>query len=366
MKFVKDIMTKEVITSNPEEKLSKTIAKMEKYGIKEIPVVKNNKLIGMVTFFDALDLIKYPESKVSNVIVSSPSVSLNDRIEDVIPLMVKTGFEALPVVENDEVVGIISEYDILKEYKNSDILKGFKVKNLAIKTKVHLSPDDKIGKARRIMRTERIDRIPIMEKQKLVGMVLLIDILRTIAKPQKKVRMGNRVGDISKVLDLPVKNVMRKNIPLLEEEISVKEALEKLLKYNLKGSLVVDRNQKFEGIFYRFEILKIISQKLIKEGVWVRFPSCELHPDMVQILKEKIAKKLRKLKALMPELEEIIVRIKTVHGKTSDHIYEINLKFLGPGLNKNVKVVGYNALYAIEDGLDKIQKQLDKKRRKYP
>ena len=366
MKTAADFMTKKVVYSTPDEKLSKTISKMEKYGVKEIPVEKNGKLLGIATFFDVLDLMKYPESKVSNATISAPSVGPKTPIDEVIILMVESGLEAIPVVEDDKVIGIISEYDILKEYENSKIFNGMKVKDLMTRKLVYLSPNDKIAKARRIMRNERVDRIPVLDNGKVVGMIILIDILREMVKPQKKVRRGLRVGKEGGMLDLPVKNVMRKNIPILNENMELKRAISELINKRLKGTVVLNSKKQLEGLFYRFEALKFISKSLAKSGVWIRFPSCELHPDMVEILKEKIIQKLKKLKSLMPNLNEVNVRIKSVHGKARDHIYEINLRFLGPGLNKNVRVNGYNVLYTLEDGLDKIQKQLDKKKRKYP
>ena len=362
MKTAKDIMSKNVITGEKDEPSTKIISKMEKYDVKEIPIVENNKLVGMVTFFDILDVIKYPESKASNVMFMPPTINPNTPIEEIIPLMVKTGLEAIPVVENGNLVGIVSDYDILNEYKDSKIISGLKVKDLVRKTNFYVEPNDNVAKARRIMINERIDRLPVIDNGKIVGMVISIDILRTINKPIKKIRKGHRIGKQIKILDFPVKNIMKKRVPLLKEDTSIKEALKKLLLNELKGTVVISKNNELKGLLYRFDILKEISKKIVKEGIWITFPSSELHPDMLAIVKDKIAKKSKKLKSLMPNLNEIRVHIKQIHGKTTDHIYEVNMRFLGPGLNKNVKVTGYNIIYVIEDGINKIEKQLDKKK----
>ena len=362
MELAKDIMSKNVITGKKEESSAKIISKMEKYNTKEIPIVDNKKLVGMVTFFDILDMIKYPESKASNVMFMPPTVTPNTPIDEIIPLMVKTGLEAIPVVENESLVGIISDYDILNKYRNSKLISGLKVKNLVRKTNFYIEPEDNIAKARRIMINEKIDRLPVLKNGKIIGMVISIDILRAINKPIKKVRKGNRVGKQIKVLNFLISNVMRKDIPLLKDEMSIKDALKKLLLNELKGTVVISKDGKLEGLLYRFDILKEIAKKITKEGIWITFPSSEIHPDMLAIVKEKIARKARKMKAFMPNLNEIRVHIKQIHGKTNDHIYEISMRFLGPGLNKNVEITGYNIIYAIEEGLNKIERQLDKKK----
>ena len=362
MKFAKDIMSKNVITGKKDEPSTKIISKMEKYNIKEIPIVEKKRLVGIVTFFDILDAIKYPESKAANVMFMPPTVSPNTPIDEIIPLMVKTRLEAIPVVKDDELIGIISDYDILNEYKNSKLIFGLKVKDLMRKTNSYVEPSDTIAKARRIMLTEKIDRLPVIDNGKIVGMVISIDIMRMINKPIKRIRKGYRIGKQSKILDFPVKNVMRKDIPLLNENVSIKEALKKLLLKELKGTIVISKEGDFRGLIYRFDILKEISKKISKEGIWITFPSSEIHPDMLAMVKDKIARKAKKLKLLMPNLNEISVHIKQVHGKTTDHIYEVSMRFLGPGLNKNVKITGFNIIYTIEDGLNKIEKQLDKRR----
>jgi predicted transcriptional regulator len=54
LKTAKDVMTKNVITVSSEEKIKDAVQKMEKNGVKELPVMSENKMLGMITYFDLI------------------------------------------------------------------------------------------------------------------------------------------------------------------------------------------------------------------------------------------------------------------------------------------------------------------------
>ncbi len=364
MILARDIMTDKVVTAKPDEKATKIISKMEKYDIKEVPVVDDGKVVGMVTFFDILELLKFSDkAKVANIMFMPPTATPDTPIEDLLHLMIKTSVEAIPIVENGKLVGIVSDYDLLKVLKDTKVLKGVKIKDLMRKVNSQLYPNDTIAKARRLMKIEKLDRLPVFdENNNIYGMLISIDLLRLITKPRKKIRLGFRLGDISKVLSLPVKNVTRTNIPILNENTSVKEALNKLLLKELKGTIVTNARGEFKGLIYRLDILKKIYNEISKEGVWIRVVG-ELHRDIKEEINRKIERKVRKYKRMLPTLQEIEVHVKRVHGKTEDHIYEVSMRLIGPGIKNMVKLTGYNILYAIDEAINKIDSQLTKKKR---
>ncbi len=366
MILARDIMTKKVVTASPDEKATKIISKMEKYDIKEVPVERDGKLVGMVTFFDILELLKFSDkAKIANIMFMPPTATPDTPIEDLIHLMVKTGVEAIPIIENEKIVGIVSDYDILNELKSTKLLKGMKVKDLLRKVNSKLYTTDTIAKARRLMKLEKLDRLPVFdENNEIYGLLISIDMLRLLNKPRRKIRLGFRVGDISKVLSLPVKNVTRKNVPIINENLSIKEALNKLLLNGLKGTIVTNTKGEFLGMIYRFDILKKIYNELAREGVWIKVVG-DLHPEIKAEISKKIERRIKKYKRLLPTLQEIEIYVKRVHGKTQDHVYELSLRFIGPGIKNNVKVSGYNILYVMDEAIDKIENQITKKKKKF-
>ena len=73
---VEDIMTTEVITISPDSSLEEAANLMSKSKIKKLPVVENGEVIGIIT---ASDLIRYEESlteSISDLIAHSPTTGL--------------------------------------------------------------------------------------------------------------------------------------------------------------------------------------------------------------------------------------------------------------------------------------------------
>jgi len=124
-KKVKEIMTKDVITTTSDIDVVYAFEKLMKHKISSLPVVEDDKLIGIITATDVghnLILDKYElGTSVEEIMIKSViTVSPEDTIEDAINIM-KTGVSSsgilnqLPVVEDGKLVGIISDGDIIQE-----------------------------------------------------------------------------------------------------------------------------------------------------------------------------------------------------------------------------------------------------------
>ncbi|MGC8502851.1 CBS and ACT domain-containing protein [Desulfurella sp.] len=127
--FVKDFMTKKVITAQIDEKVSDAITKMKENKIKHLPIMDNDKIFGIVSIKEieeyspskatSLDIFElhYLLSKMTlkeiarrDVITITPDVA----IEEAGAIMYKNRIGSLPVLENNKLVGIISDRDIFK------------------------------------------------------------------------------------------------------------------------------------------------------------------------------------------------------------------------------------------------------------
>lgn len=123
-KKVKEIMTTEVITTTCDVDVVCAFEKLMKNKISSLPVVEDEKLVGIITATDVghnLILDKYELGTTVKEIMVKPvvTVSPEDDIETAINIM-KDGsangiLNQLPVVEDGKLVGIISDGDIIQE-----------------------------------------------------------------------------------------------------------------------------------------------------------------------------------------------------------------------------------------------------------
>lgn len=129
--FVKEWMTSPAVTTTKDKTLPEAVKMMREKKIKHLPVVdKDNKLIGLLsdieiqenlpseaTTLDAFELsyllnkIKIEEVMKTIVFTTRPDISIEEAAME----MYDRSVGSLPVIENDKVVGIITEKDVFKE-----------------------------------------------------------------------------------------------------------------------------------------------------------------------------------------------------------------------------------------------------------
>lgn len=115
---VEKCMKKEVVTLTPAETLEAAISKMQEEGVNFLVIAEGDKLRGVLTDGDVLSAIykrKLPPSEVKISEVMSKSlltIKPTDTLIKALELMVENKIRRLPVVENDKLVGLISLTDI--------------------------------------------------------------------------------------------------------------------------------------------------------------------------------------------------------------------------------------------------------------
>ena len=123
--FVKNCMTPNPITVAPEEDVKNTFNLLNKQGFRQVPVVKNENLVGIVTDRNLrVAVMKENHHIVADVMSSNPvTISEDSTIEESAQIICGHKFNALPVLsKRGELVGIITVTDILKGLLN---LLGF-------------------------------------------------------------------------------------------------------------------------------------------------------------------------------------------------------------------------------------------------
>lgn len=104
-------------------------------------------------------------------------VSPDTTVYDALKLMAEKEIGALVVLEQGKLVGIMSERD----YARKVILQGKSSKETAVREimtseVIHVSPDKKVGKCLSLMTKNRIRHIPVLEGERLVGMLSIEDV----------------------------------------------------------------------------------------------------------------------------------------------------------------------------------------------
>lgn len=128
---VKDFMTRKVVYISPDTTIAHAADIMRDQKLHRLPVIENDKLVGLVTEgtiaeaspSKATSLSIYEmnyllnKTKVKDVMIQDVvTISQYASLEDATYLMLKNKIGILPVVDNEQVYGIITDRDIFKAF----------------------------------------------------------------------------------------------------------------------------------------------------------------------------------------------------------------------------------------------------------
>ncbi len=130
-----------------------------------------------------------PNDRISEILSSKGpqawSISPDATVYDAIELMAEKNVGALLVTEGDKLVGIISERD----YTRKVALKGKSSKQTAVREilsgqVIHVTPDHTVEECMRLMTDHRIRHLPVLEGDKIAGVVSIGDLVNWIISAQ--------------------------------------------------------------------------------------------------------------------------------------------------------------------------------------
>ena len=159
--FVGERMSRPVISVSPETPINEALAMFKKEHIRRAPVIKNGKLLGIVSDSDLLNAspssattlsvweMNYLISKVTVKDVMTKKVITVDKdtpIEEAARIMADTKIGGLPVTSAGKVVGMITETDLFKIFLE---LMGARQKALRVTATIQERPGElaKVTKA---------------------------------------------------------------------------------------------------------------------------------------------------------------------------------------------------------------------------
>jgi CBS domain-containing protein len=117
-------------------------------------------------------------------------VERNDDLSRVEDLMVTKKLRHVPVVENGELVAVVSQRDLFKAMMSSTMgygekaqkayLHSVRVKEIMTYPVVTVAPDTTVGDAAQLMLQKGIGCLPVLDGSQLVGIVTKTDLLRYV------------------------------------------------------------------------------------------------------------------------------------------------------------------------------------------
>ncbi len=130
------------------------------------------------------------QTRIRDIMVENVAyVTLPGIREEIMKICKDRYISGVPVVKGGKVEGVVTRQDLLKNPNERQIAL------LMSRNPITISPEATIAEAARIILSRRIRRLPVVEGEKLVGIITVADIVREIAKGGYKAPIGNYMGE---------------------------------------------------------------------------------------------------------------------------------------------------------------------------
>jgi len=301
--LVSDIMTREILSVKPNDKITKFISLMERKHVHEAPVIEKKKLIGMVRF-DTLvkkGITNPSKQKIRSIMdFPPPTLKSNQSVNEAADLLFKTGLRALPVVDGGKVVGILAIWDILDIAAATKTFRQTTAGTVMSVAEV-IGQDSDIGTARVIMRERGISRLPVVDEAgKLVGVLGVMDLIKAIKRPREKMTWYGMAAEMERIVSLPVSNVMNNRPPTVRKTDSLSDVVKVMNRFKCSGVTVVDYGVPV-GVVTIKDLLEVFVAGLAEKGVYYHAIGLEGEDDWaIETVHRMIADTLQKVAYIVP------------------------------------------------------------------
>ena len=255
---VEEIMTREIISVGKNDSLEHILYLMDKNDVTKVPVVEEDgKLVGIITdekIAYKLGSLRKKDVTVAHLYASSvmvkryKSITPDTPVEEILKTVGLPGLTMLPVIENNRLVGVVTKADLLPLVKGKT-----KLNKIMTRKVIHVSRDDRVVHARRLLIDNNIARLPVVSDGEVEGIIAEIDIARALAKLKKSIARKHQKHHIEELL---VEDAMTSPAITAYPDTTIEEAAQIMLENNI-GALPVVK-EKLMGMVTRTDLIKTI------------------------------------------------------------------------------------------------------------
>ena len=261
---IKNLMSEEIITIDKDQNLSDALKLLRKHNVSRLPVTNNKELVGIISERDIANKLgssKYESMPASRLHISSVmvkdvfTVPQTMQLDEVASLMLEKGIGSVPVMDDEKMVGIVSKADFVTLAVGIAFDK-ITVKEIMKKDLTVVSPTERLVHARRLMIEAHVGRLPVVDEDRLVGMVTSKDLMRAFIDFRKKVPEKYQKSQIKEVL---VEDIMSSNPTFTSKDATISEVAKIMMETGYNGLPVVEGDEVI-GIITQTDILRLIEK----------------------------------------------------------------------------------------------------------
>ena len=257
--------------------LSKVAGAFENQELDAVVVTDGDEYRGVVSRRQLSSSSNQPSAKVGSQVQHVPTVERTEDVREVARLMIGADAKTLPVLKDTRAIGVVTADAILEAVR--PFLDAASVEDAYTAQLISVTPEVSIGKALNILREAGIAHLPVVDEDNLEGVLSLYDVIEFTTRggtksqggsadgfgargggSQTRGGFGSREGDKDRMLDLPVRNLMSEVVETVERTAPLDEVVEIMFDRRI-SSLVVTADDTDEpiGIITKTDVIEALT-----------------------------------------------------------------------------------------------------------
>jgi CBS domain-containing protein len=255
---ISDIAVPEYVEVDVDERLAKVRSIFERENPKGIVVVEDGEYAGVVGEKQLMRSRMEDDTKVSAVMKPAPSVDRHEDVRETARLLVEGDVKIAPVYEGEKLYGIVTVDQILDAVLDS--LDAITVGQIATEDVIGIGETESVGRAINRLRENGVSRLPVLDDGDLVGVVTTNDIVEFVVRDQERQGSGDRAGDIDRMLDIPVYDIMSSPVVTATDDETAQTVVQRMFDNDVSGLVVTPEGaDTVAGMVTKTDVLRALT-----------------------------------------------------------------------------------------------------------
>ena len=297
--------------------------------------------------------------KVEQYLYPVPYLTPNDPIRKAAHIIAHYRIREVPVVQKNKIIGVVTAKRILKVLSTKDN-KWIKANLIYTQNPIIISSEESLGNARRIMTSKRVDHLPVMSQGKIKRVLTSAHLLESILPQESQGRKSMGSRTIRK-LESRIGNIGSSRIPQCTPNDDLNKIVSSMLKSDTSCCLV-NLWENLQGIITFRDILGLLASK-IETPIPLYIVGLPEDQKNVNLISKKFESTLKRIQKVYSEIQEARVSIKQQRtGSKREGKYEVSIMISTPHHAPMIySSIGFDLGEVLEELSQKLLKTLSKR-----
>jgi CBS domain-containing protein/ribosome-associated translation inhibitor RaiA len=257
---ITEIAVSEFVEVAPDERLGQIQSLFDRDAPRGVVVVEDGECQGVIGERDLIRSRVEEDTKAAALMKNAPAVDRDEDVREVARVLVEGGVKIAPVYEDGQLYGVVTADAILEAVL--DNLDAITVDDIYTEDPITASEDAHVGQAINRLREHGVSRLPVSDDQgRLSGILTTHDIVDFVVRDDERQGRGDRSGDLDRMLDIPVYDLMSAPVLTAKPTEDVEVAVRRMLDNDIAGLVVTPDgdDETVIGVVTKTDVLRALT-----------------------------------------------------------------------------------------------------------